>query len=345
MKSIRYVALLVSVCLLACSCDSNDPPSISDQKFTIWEDTHYRYWDPILIANDPDGDRNLTFRIIEGNEQGIFALKTSGRILVLKPEMIDYDLFTDHFMKVAVSDNHEKNPLESTAVIHIQVLDRNEITDKMVAYYPFNVDATDQSVYQQHGTVFGAQLTDGRNEESELAYLFDGLDDYIRIPDHDLLSYPKGNFSISIWAKAVSHKDSSLILCKGNGELDREYALGITSDSLIYFRVHDRGNRDRAYEVYTNTKVNYSDWYHVVAAWDGYMMHIYLNGELENSQFCDLTPANYESDLFIGAADDSISEFTFHGALDDLHLYRRMLLSYEVRNLFRSATNPWGWWG
>jgi hypothetical protein len=81
----------------------------------------------------------------------------------------------------------------------------------------------------------------------------------------------------------------------------------------------------------------------VTAAWDGYMLSIYVNGELESSKLCTATPSNYGSDLFIGTSDRSNSEISFHGVLDDLHIYHKMLAPYEVRNLFRSATYWWGW--
>jgi hypothetical protein len=73
------------------------------------------------------------------------------------------------------------------------------------------------------------------------------------------------------------------------------------------------------------------------------MINIYLNGEQESKQFCDSTPGNYGSDLFIGNSDEANSENSFIGVLDDLHIYHKMLAPSEVRNLFRSATWWWGW--
>ena len=83
-----------------------------------------------------------------------------------------------------------------------------------------------------------------------------------------------------------------------------------------------------------NTLVNYSDWYHVVATWDGYMLSIFVNGKLENSQVCNASPGNYSSDLFIGSFDGETSESSFHGVVDDLYIHRRVLTSREIRRLF-----------
>jgi hypothetical protein len=86
-----------------------------------------------------------------------------------------------------------------------------------------------------------------------------------------------------------------------------------------------------------------SDWYHVVATWDGNMTAIYVNNVLENRHLCDANAGNYGSDLFIASSDGADPETSFHGALDDLHIYHKALAPFEVRNLYRSATGWWGW--
>ena len=345
LKIVRPIIVALLLALLLVSCEQNEhAPSINDQEFIVSE-SWSRYLNATIIASDADGDQNLSFEIIDGNELGIFMVHPSkGKITVTKPDLLDYETTREHFFKVSVSDNHPKNPMESSAMIRMYVRNDNEITDKLVAYYNFDSDATDQTSNMQHGIVYGAQLIEGRDEESQNAYFFNGTDNYIRVPDRSLFSYPKGQFSISIWVKALSHSDSSLILCKGAGDQDREYALGTTSDSLFYVRVHARGKPESAYLAVSTTRVNYSDWYHVTAAWDGYMLSIYVNGELESSKLCTASPSNYGSDLFIGTSDGSNSEISFHGVLDDLHIYHKMLVPYEVRNLFRSATWWWGWY-
>lgn len=54
-------------------------------------------------------------------------------------------------------------------------------TNGLVAYYPFNGNANDESGNGHHGTVNGATLTSDRNDVQNSSYSFDGLDDYISI--------------------------------------------------------------------------------------------------------------------------------------------------------------------
>lgn len=52
----------------------------------------------------------------------------------------------------------------------------------LIAFYPFNANANDETDNQNHGIVHGASLTQDRFENPNKAFRFDGKDDYIEIP-------------------------------------------------------------------------------------------------------------------------------------------------------------------
>jgi hypothetical protein len=61
-----------------------------------------------------------------------------------------------------------------------------KLVDKtsMVAWYNFNGNANDSSGNNKHATlIFGASLTTDHLGRSNHAYSFNGIDDYIAIPD------------------------------------------------------------------------------------------------------------------------------------------------------------------
>lgn len=335
MYALRFVISIPFLTLLFCSCEQNEhPPTVEDQEFEVSESGYFFIQHPTIKASDADGDQNLSFKIVEGNEEGIFSVHSiNGSLSLSRPEELDYETVSQHFFKVAVSDMHEKNPLESTAIIQINVRDRTELTDLLLAYYPSDGDAGD---YQGMHTVerYGAQLYDDRLGQNESAVFFDGTDDYLAIPDHDDFSFPHGDLSISLWVQPLTHRENTFILSKGGGDQDREYALGIDSDSLFFVSVYNRRNSDEEYRCTSITKVNYSDWYHVTATWDGYMLVIYVNGERERSQACNAIPVNYASDLLIGTLDRDSHESSFHGVLDDLFIHGRVVDIYEFKRLY-----------
>jgi hypothetical protein len=76
-----------------------------------------------------------------------------------------------------------------------------DLTDGLVAYYPFNDNANDESGNGNNGTAMGATLTTDRFGNPNSAFVFDGTNDYIALDDH----YANGNslaqFSVSVWYK------------------------------------------------------------------------------------------------------------------------------------------------
>ena len=66
-------------------------------------------------------------------------------------------------------------------VISVIAFGQVNLEDGLVAYYPFNGNANDESGNQLHGTVDGATLTIDRFGNIDNAYNFDGDNDYIEV--------------------------------------------------------------------------------------------------------------------------------------------------------------------
>lgn len=337
MNAKGIVTAILAVALLLCSCEQNSPPVIPDQQFEVYESGWFIQYDPIVEAFDPEGDP-LRFGIAGGNEEGIFGLHPGiGRLSLVRPELLDYEKTQRYMLKVVVSDNHEKYPLESSAIIPIKVLNSNELSDQLIAWLPFNGDAGDRSGNQHHGEMHGALLYEDLRGQAESACLFDGLDDYVAISDHDDLSFTRSDFSISLWVKPLTYKASSYFICKGTGDHDREFALGLGPDSIFFFSVYDRGSPGSEFRVSGTTRVNYTDWYHVTAMRDDYMLTLYVNGEQEQSLYGNVTLVNSTADVMIGGFGSDGQDSAFHGVIDDLYIHRKILGWWEHYRLFRDG--------
>ena len=79
-----------------------------------------------------------------------------------------------------------------------------------IAQYSFTGNAFNESGNDNHGTVFGATLTEDRFGNANSAYAFDGSGDYIDIamPLPAELS-PTDALSISVWVKADMYGNAS----------------------------------------------------------------------------------------------------------------------------------------
>jgi len=77
----------------------------------------------------------------------------------------------------------------------------------LIASYPFDGDARDESGNGNHGTVFGATLVPDRFGQPDSALHFDGVDDAIKIGNGVQPDFP---FSISLWFKADEMRTAHL---------------------------------------------------------------------------------------------------------------------------------------
>ena len=82
---------------------------------------------------------------------------------------------------------------------------KSEVTPKepkflkqgLVAYYPFNGNAKDESGNGNDGEVKGAVLAEDRHGKAESAYAFDGIEAGIIVKDALETDFGSGNFTVS----------------------------------------------------------------------------------------------------------------------------------------------------
>ena len=103
----------------------------------------------------------------------------------------------------------------------------------LVSYYPFDGNANDFGTRNKDGIVNGAVLTTDRNDMVEGAYQFDGMDDYIAIPEELAIT---DDFTISFWAYSETESGTGNIICDGS-------AVAGGADFLLNFRGNDLGIR------------------------------------------------------------------------------------------------------
>ena len=85
-------------------------------------------------------------------------------------------------------------------VLVVGGISQADLSDGLVAYYPFDGNANDESGNVYHGTVNGASLTTDRNENPNSAYRFDGVNDYIETSYSPIVH--QGDSSLNLWIKA-----------------------------------------------------------------------------------------------------------------------------------------------
>ena len=137
-----------------------------------------------------------------------------------------------------------------------------DLNDGLVAYYPFNGNANDESGNGNNGIVYGATLAVDRYGKPNGAYYFDGSSNYIKVPHKEILNI-QNSLSIVSWVYVESYTyEFASIVCKGDtaSMLNSPYALTVrTYTELILDRI----------ELIGNVVVPLKTWVHIAATWDG----------------------------------------------------------------------------
>ena len=76
--------------------------------------------------------------------------------------------------------------LEGISCSEKNIVGTVDLTNDLVAYYPFNGNAADESGFDNNGKVYGATLTMDRFGNQNSAFSFDGIIDDIRLYDRPL---------------------------------------------------------------------------------------------------------------------------------------------------------------
>ena len=224
-----------------------------------------------------------------------------------------------------------------------------ECSSSLVAFYPFNGNANDESTNSNNGTVTDATLTTNRFGETNTAYEFNGTSSYIQIPDNDVFSISTtSKLSISVWMR-VDQLDFTNF--EGTGDYIHWLGKGSNGDKEWLFRMYNkssdiRPNRTSCYAFnlsgglgagsYVEEELTVGEWIHYVMVYDYTTdtIKLYKNGELKDTDlFSDYTivPANGTTPVRIGTSD--FNSF-FKGAIDDVRFYDGVLTSEEITNLY-----------
>jgi hypothetical protein len=177
MKTLNHLLGMLMLSILFYSCDKNEhAPVIVDQNFTLSEDTPEEESFGTIVASDADAGQRLSYEITDGNLENIFRIDgSSGSLFVDDTDKLDYESSTHHVLQVVVSDNHKKDPLESSARIFLDVTDANEFAPQI----PPSLEDEIFEILENSsaGTIIGLVQATDADRDQEVSYsISDGND-------------------------------------------------------------------------------------------------------------------------------------------------------------------------
>jgi len=125
---------------------------------------------------------------------------------------------------------------------------------------------------------------------------------------------------------------------------NKSYALEVSSGNVFRFLVNRDGGSDEV-SVSSTTTPTTGVWYHVVGAFDGKNLTIYVNGVLQGSTAASGGAYSGTAKLCIGCKNPvgGVSE-RFQGTIDEVRLYSRPLTPQDASKMYLHAPGPVGHW-
>jgi len=213
----------------------------------------------------------------------------------------------------------------------------------LVSWWPGDGNASDIAGGNNGTLVNGATFAAGIVGQ---AFSFDGLDDYVQVPDRGSLQLPDAAFTISVWFKtpSLTRADGQVLLSKGLSDANEEYSILLKPDGGIYW---DYGDEQAV--VMTDPGVVAPDrWLHLAVLYDTSLSprgKLYLNGVEQHIGFVGTHQShivNSGGNFYIGTQNAGLPYYanrvSFAGLVDELAIFNRALSTSEIESIFNAGS-------
>jgi len=211
-----------------------------------------------------------------------------------------------------------------------------DLSNGLVAHYPFDGNARDASGYGNHGVLQGnVTFVDGKVGQ---AAFFNGEKDYISVADDGSLDV-KNNMTISMFINphylsdevftdngpnGLVFKEKAYVFRILQSKLDHDFHNGTKWDGVGATRNH-----------LSQDNLSLNQWYFVALTFNGHVTRFFFEGNLVETIEHPVSINNSDNELRIGWQWDNRY---WHGLIDELRIYNRTLSNSEIEELHNDQT-------
>ena len=204
----------------------------------------------------------------------------------------------------------------------------------LVAHYPFCGNANDVTNNANNGTVNGATLTTDHFGNANSAYSFDGINNYITVPNSTALQFGTGDFTVNYWLKTASNLQGILLSkTQNDGVQGISNYINYPSNGVVYSR-YDFGEENH---LWTSDPLNNNIWHMVTNTRQGNNIKIYIDGVLKVTKTTSSIKNINNSNHLVFGANNSINGEWFNGSIDNIKFYSGILTNAEILAEFNST--------
>jgi hypothetical protein len=231
----------------------------------------------------------------------------------------------------------------------------NVVTDGLVLY----LDAANTKSYPGSGTTWtdiaagnNGTLINGPtfNSANGGSIVFDGVDDYVSIPNNNSLVFGNNNFTVSIWIKTPlastgegTPSQWGPIISKGCGTSAPSgtwwFAQNSTNSNRITFNISS--NPGGTFVTGTTTPILLDGWHNIVFTRIGSTGSMYTDSTLTNTDTSSDSNLSSTTPLWIAGTSPSATKRTSM-TLSQVQIYNRSLSAIEVLQNYNSIKTRYG---
>lgn len=205
----------------------------------------------------------------------------------------------------------------------------------LLGIWKLDGNADDSGVFAYNGEGVGIQYVNDRSDNKGQAAYFNGSHNFSsRIVVSDKNIQLKNEFTIAFWIKP----DAGLgdngpgyfdIVSKwgGGAKNAASWDVGIYKGGNIFISTYQQSNTTRL----SNFTVVSNIWHHIAVTFDNGKASFYLDGVFQSESGGLEIPQYSNLPLGIGARYNQ--DASYHGALDDVYIFQRVLKEAEIKNL------------
>jgi hypothetical protein len=213
------------------------------------------------------------------------------------------------------------------------------INNGLVAYYPFNGNANDESGNNNNGTLFGPAFISDKSGKSNSALNFNGSSNYIKISDNPTLRLTEASFSFwisytSTEKMEIFQKIDFLTATNANYSAEINDYANLLSGMRVGGTYQGNCTRTSPFSQLTSTfNANDNKWHHLTFIMQANKISLYLDGILKNTLITTglMNPCS-GGDLFIGRGWNDFPLW-LNAKLDEFRIYNRALTQEEITYL------------
>lgn len=281
----------------------------------------------------PDGIANISANAIDPNGDPItYSWSATGGTIDGTQSNITWKApLTEGVYDITLKASDDKG-LSTSQTISILVYNfPNTYNSNLVAWYPFSGTGRDSTLNHLDALVSGVRYVPDFNSNPKSACLFDGINDFASVNSDPKLNFQNG-ITLSCWIQAgdLPSRESFVI---SHGSWQNRYKLSITPERRLRWTVNTEIS---IADLDAKSPLEVGNNYLITATYDGKIMCLYINGELES--YKQLTGKIRTTDLpfLIGQMLPDESNYNFSGIIDEVKIYDQAHTPEEVKAIYNN---------